>query len=218
MTDPSAAETSHADVGDLNGPGLFKNSFATGVLFFRLVAAGAKGIEQCLTEMRAATQDSVVVDAESSTQLRAPAIEGALAALLADAREDLMEDGMNNTVNERLPPLLLMHPQSIIRALAGLIEAGQTPPIIAAQLLKELGRARIAASHSQRRWVLERALCSPSPVTRDGAGLGLARLGDHRSLRYLVRAVEIEADPELRTDLQRVVDELTEATWDGSSV
>jgi hypothetical protein len=131
--------------------------------------------------------------------------------MLGAARHEIIEDGESNAVTERLEELFLRDSRALIPALARLIVGARTPPIIAAEILKELGRMRDPASHWDRRWLLERALSVPSPFVKDGAGLGLARLGDPEALRYLRRAIDAEADAQTRTDLQLVVDELTEA-------
>jgi hypothetical protein len=140
-----------------------------------------------------------------------PEIQARLDAMLSAARGDIIEDGESNAVTERLEELFLRDFRAVVPALAAVIESGRTLPIIAAEILKELGRMRDAASHGDRRWLLVRALSLPSPFIKDGAGLGLARLADPTALRYLHRAIETEADAQTRADLQLVVDELNEA-------
>jgi hypothetical protein len=158
--------------------------------------------------------------AESSTQIRemAPEIKIKLDAILDAAQRDIIEDGMHNAINERLPGLIAKDFSTVIPALMSVIEAGRTAPIIAAEVLKELGRLRSASSHASRLWVLERALSLPSPFIRDGAGLGLASLADADALPYLRRAVENEPNAQTRTDLQLVIDELNEMMADGAPV
>jgi len=189
---------------------------AQSALFLRLVVAGTVGVNRCIRDLSAPIGHSSGALVASSTQIIVAAVEAKLDALLQAAREEDIEDGMQNSVSQHLPALVAGHADRVIPALVSMIEAGRTPPIVAAEALKELGHLRNGASHAKRRWVLEWALGSRSPVTRDGAGLGLARLGDPHSLRYLARAVENEVDPQLRADLQLVVDELVEATQIGT--
>jgi hypothetical protein len=144
-----------------------------------------------------------------------PEIKAKLDYVLSAANDDLIEDGMRNAVTQRLPELVVKHFDTVIPALISVLETGRTTGAIAAEVLKELGRVRNTASHAMRRWALERALRSPSPIIRDGAGLGLARLSDPDSLPYLRRAIEHEHDPQARADLRLVLDELSEAIENG---
>ena len=182
------------------------------VLVFQVVSATTLGTHRCFLQEDTAGTQTVEALAESSTQVRkvTPEIQARLDAMLDAARHDIVEDGKNNAVTDRLAELFLSDFRAIVPALMTLIENGQTPPIIAAELLKELGRIRDAASHGTRRWLLERALNMSSPFVRDGAALGLARMADPAALRYLRKSIEAEPDAETRADLQLVVDELAE--------
>lgn len=153
----------------------------------------------------------------SSTQIREmmPVVRAQLDFVLASAREELIEDGMCNSVNQRLPSLIGTHFDTVIPALVAVIEAGRTTGSVAAEVLKELGRVRNEASRPLRRFALERALTSSSPTIRDGAGLGLARLSDPDTIPSLGRAIERERDPQTRADLQLVLDEISEAAENG---
>ncbi len=55
---------------------------------------------------------------------------------------------------------------------------------------------------------LRGALSAPFPIMRDGAGLGLARLGDPDALPHVRRAIERERDLQIREDPILVADEL----------
>ncbi len=123
---------------------------------------------------------------------------------------------MHNSITVRLADLVKNDSASAIQAVSSTIESGSASPIICAELLKELGNIRDAASHRSRRWVLERALFSPSVFVRDGAGLGLARLGDPDALQYLRRALTNEHNSDARADLALVIKELDEIVGDGS--
>ena len=175
-----------------------------------IVAATTLGMHRCFLQEDTAGTQGVEAVAESSTQVRTvtPEIQARLDALLDAARHDIIEDGKSNSVTERLAELFLSDFNAIVPALMAVIENGWMPPMIAAELLKELGRIRDSASHVTRRWLLERALNIPSPFVRDGAALGLARLADPAALRYLRRSIEAEPNAETRADLQLVVDEL----------
>lgn len=195
-------------------PDFLKSLVAPAAFILNLASASTMGARRCFVEPSAATEISGGILVASSTQLRevTPGIRARLEALLDAARDEVIEDGMRNVVNERLPGFVVKHPTTVIPALLAVIESGRATPIVAAEVLKELGRLRNADSHRSRRWVLERALSSKSPITRDGAGLGLARLADPCSLPYLRRAVESELDSQTKADLQLVINELLEAT------
>jgi len=195
-------------------------SIASATLFLKMATAGTHGIQQCFLEGSAATQQTTGVVADSSTQLHEMTAElrARLDSMLTAARHGTIEDGMTNAINERLPALIAKDFNAVISALVPVIENGRTTPIVAAEVLKELGRIRNVASHWSRRWVLERALRSPWPFTRDGAGLGLARLGDPGAIPSLRRAVETETHSQTRADLQIVVDELADLIPDGEPV
>jgi hypothetical protein len=219
MNQESTVDTSIALPGEQphNEP-VLGNVFATVVFVLRLVAASTHGVRQCLLEQSSATQIAAGAFAESSTQIRemTPEIKVKLDAILDAARRDTIEDGMHNTISLRLPGIVAADYKAVVPALMSVIESRGTTPVIAAEVLKELGRIRNSASHASRLWVLERALNQPSPYIRDGAGLGLSMLADARAIPYLCRAVENEPNPQTRADLQLVIDELNEMMTDGA--
>ena len=209
FTARTSIELPDAERVDISG---LKKSFAYVALLVRLFGASTCGARHAFVEESVATQVISNALVESSTQLHemTPEARAEFQAILDGARHDIIEDGMPNTVSERLPELIKKHLDAVIPALVSAIEMGRTPPIIAAEVLKTLGRLRNPASHATRRWVLERALNLSSPFIRDGAGLGLARLADPGAIPYLIRAIEAEPNPQIRADLQAVIDELAE--------
>jgi len=219
MGEKMTVETSITDPPDqsreLTG---FVRSLACGVFLLKLATATTRGGLHCFLAETAATQIAAGMPAESSTGLRelAPELKAKLETMLDLARNAIIEDGMYNPVNERLPDLVARDFEAVIAALWSVIAAERTTPIIAAEVLKELGGLRNATSHARRRWVLERALRSPWPFTRDGAGLGLARLGDPNAIPALRRAAENEPSAEIRSGLHLVIDELAEMVTDGT--
>jgi hypothetical protein len=220
MTQSLTADTSiphKSSDQELSG---FIRSLATSAAFIiRLASASTSGGRQCFIEESAETQTTTGSLAESSTKFRAmtPEIEANLHALWDAAAEDVFDDGMQNSVTERLPNLVVRDFRTVIPAVVSVIETGRTAPIVAAEVLKELGRITNAASHASRRWALERALMLSSPIARDAAGLGLARMGDPASLPYLQSAIARERNSQMRADLQLVIDELSEKITDGAT-
>lgn len=182
------------------------------VFAFQVVSAATLGAQRCFLCENTAETQVMEIRAESSTQERRPDVEtlARLDAMLSAARRDIIEDGRDNAVTEQLPDLFTKDFNAVVPALMAVIESGRALPIVSAELLKELGRIRDAASHNSRRWLLEWALNGASPFIRDGAALGLARLADPAAINALRRAVNSELNTQTRADLQLVLDELEE--------
>jgi hypothetical protein len=192
---------------------------STVFFLFKLATAGTAGVRGCFTNGGAVTQMASNIRAESSTELWRIKSEAKteLEALFYAAMDGVIEDGMRNVITEKLPGLLAKYRNSLTPFVISLIDSNTTSPLVAAEVLKMLGRIRDGISHPDRLWVLEHALHSSSPLTRDGAGLGLARLADPAALSYLRAAVQAEGDPQVKADLQLVVDELAELDRNGAS-
>jgi hypothetical protein len=118
------------------------------------------------------------------------------------------EDGMENDVSRTLWRLLMNHSAVLVESLAAVILTERVSPRVAAEALRHLGRFAHPPSHKDRLWLLERSLKSESAVSRDGAALGLAHLGDPSAIPYLRAAIDHEPVPSLREDLQQVLDAL----------
>jgi len=189
-----------------------RRSIANAALFLKLGAAMSEGVERCFLNDTVATHYMTGAFAESSTEFRevSPDVRATLAAIVSTARREIIEDGMRNAITERLPGVVAKHLDVAIPALVSLIESDRIPPIVVAEILKELGRLRDVVPRPNLRWILERALRLPSAFIRDGAGLGLAQLADPATLPYLRQAVENEPNPDIRSGLQLVVDEIAE--------
>jgi hypothetical protein len=184
----------------------------TAVLAWRLAAASTEGARRCFVEISAATDYAHGTSAQSSStaiQTMAPELHRRLDSMLKSASEESLDDGMENSITRSLPDLVSRQFDGIVPALIAVLESRRTSPVVAAEILKELGRLRDAASHGARLWILEYALRSTSPITRDGAGLGLARLGDPDALPFVQRAIDEEGVHETRSDLLLVAEELT---------
>jgi hypothetical protein len=216
MNEASTTATSNDSISEhLREMHGVKNRLAFAEFVFNLAfatAATACGVRRCFVEQSGATPELRSAFVRSDTQPRElkSEMKAELHAILDAARDDIIADGMPNTVTERLPDLVVSEFDVFLPAIVSAIETGRATPIVSAEVLKVLGRIRNPASHASRRWVLERALDLHSPFIRDGAGLGLARLADPSAIPYLRRAVENELNAQTRADLQLVVDELSE--------
>ncbi len=189
-------------------------------LAFLLHLGGALhyGSSRCFYPESSATYVWGSPSSESSTQfpIPAPDVVTRLNSILSAATSESLEDGMRNSITERLPALLTADASTVIPALVSVLESGRANPVVVGEVLKELGNLRSIGRRSDILWILERALALDSHYLRDAAGLGLARFGDASAVPHLQRAVEREPSPELRRDLQLVLNELVEARSHGA--
>src|SRR5438067_2376576 len=139
----------------------------------------------------------------------APEVKAQLDSILDGVRNEIVEDGITNTITTKLPELVANHYRSVLPSIAALVDGRGASAAVTAELLKEVGRLRDAASHLPRRWLLEHALFSPNPAARDGAGAGLAWLKDPTAGASVRAAAERESIPQLKADLEEVFRLLT---------
>jgi hypothetical protein len=118
---------------------------------------------------------------------------------------------VENDVSRVLWRLLMLHPTGLVEALATVITAEKASPRVAAEALRHLGRFVHPPSRQDRLWLLERALKSSSPISRDGASLGLAHLNDPSAIPHLQAAIEREPIESLRQDLKQILEDLKRA-------
>jgi hypothetical protein len=131
--------------------------------------------------------------------------------LFTAARNEVFEDGMESQFSKEFVSLLWRHGQLAILETARLIAGEKVDPNVASEALKWVGRINDKKTHSFRLWLLKRGLASSSAQVRDGAGLGLSFLGDPTAILALREAVDIEQIPELRGDLNQVLEQLQHA-------
>lgn len=121
------------------------------------------------------------------------------------------EDGIENELSRTLYRLLMERPKALIEALAGILVAEKVSPRVAGEALRHLGRFTHAPSHQERLWLLARSLRLASPLTKDGAALGIAHLNDPAAIPYLQAAIAAEPGGTLRDDLEDVLASLQHA-------
>lgn len=182
---------------------------AAWVLVTRLAAATNQGLRRSFVEDTSETAFTMRAVASSSQVAEvAEEIRTELRLMFFAALRDHIEDGLPNAITKRLPELLNRDFNATVTGLTAALESGAVSESLAAEALKELGQVRNDAFRHYHRWALERALSLGSSMTRDGAGLGLARLGDPAAIPYLLKAIDAEPNLETRADLQLVVDQL----------
>jgi hypothetical protein len=172
--------------------------------FSRTSRAFALGVNEATTSLpRIEYIANATADVGHSLELQRE-----ITALFRQWQELRFEDGMENDLSRRLWRLLMTHSTLLVEALAAVIVTERVSPRVAAEALRHLGRFAHPPSHRDRLWLLERGLRSASPVSRDGASLGLAHLNDPSAIPYLQAAIEREPVASLRDDLRQVLDAL----------
>jgi hypothetical protein len=147
--------------------------------------------------------------ASTAITLEPPNEVGKLMENLFDvARNEVFEDGMESQFSKEFVSLLWRYGQLAILEAARLIAGEKVDPSVAAEALKWIGRMKDKGTRLFRLWLLKRGLTSSSAQVRDGAGLGLSFLGDPEAIPALAQAVDNEQIPELRNDLNQVIEQL----------
>lgn len=140
-----------------------------------------------------------------------PALLEQFQNLFVDAREERFEDGMESRFSTNLLALLSQYGTPAFVALGNLIISNNVNIEAAAEACRWIGRIENPKTHSTRRAMLEGVLQGTRYARiRDGAALGLASLDDPISIPVLQKAIEKETVPELRHDLQEVLNQLIE--------
>lgn len=144
-------------------------------------------------------------------------IEQRVCTIFADAEEQVFEDGIESDFSRELLALISLYGRVAIDPIVRLIISESANKEIAAEALRAIGRIRQSSTHRDRLWLLEHGLYSSSARVRDGATLGLAYLDDPVAVIPLKLAIEREQIPELREDMQQVLDQLGETVrWHSS--
>lgn len=131
--------------------------------------------------------------------------------LFTAAKEEVFEDGYESKFSRELISLVQQYDEQAMEPIIRLIVNEQVNPEVAAEALRWLGETEEPLTRSSRRWLFERTLYSSSSRVRDGATLALASLDDPHAIPYLRRAIEQESYPELRKDMEQVLEQLLES-------
>ena len=131
-----------------------------------------------------------------------------LETLFNSARELEFEDGIENPFSREIVSVIRRYGETATAVLASLIVREKVSTEAAAETLRWLGRMSDPATYRSRLWLLERCLNSSSLTVRDGAALGLAAMDDPTAIRYLELAIRCEQSPELRKDMEQVLEQL----------
>ena len=121
------------------------------------------------------------------------------------------ENGMESELSKHLTALVSEYGKEVIIELAFCMMRNLADKEVIAEVLRCLGRMTDVLSKEFRREFLELGLLHTSVVIRDGAYVGLSSLRDPRTRRAIKESVERESNPDLRDDLQYLLDELEHA-------
>ena len=156
------------------------------------------------------TGDSMLVAAESSTALISTPLNlyRRIEGLLEQARGLHLEDGVHSQFSRDLINLVQKSGVSAVEIIAALVVHEKVNSSIAAESLFWLARIQQGRTYKFRLWLLETCLQSPSAQIRDAAALGLVTMGDQHSLEPIKMAAEREECEELKSDLQKAIEQL----------
>ena len=127
--------------------------------------------------------------------------------LIAIGKRTSFYDGWDNDFTRYLDQIVAEHGTLLVAALADSIAADKINPVQANEILRCIPDYETVALDIRLN-MLTRFLTSPYVTIRDGATVGIASLADHRAMPYLARAIQREANHELRNDMQIVLDEI----------
>ncbi len=128
--------------------------------------------------------------------------------LFAASENESFDDGFDSELSLELQRLVLRHGNTTLEIVSEMVFEGRATPLVAAEALRSAGEMRNEATHEARRQLLERALASPSNITRDGAVVGLSHLGDPRTIPTLETAAAREDYRLLRANMLDLLEQL----------
>ena len=128
--------------------------------------------------------------------------------LFAAAREEVFEDGMESVFSRKLTVLIDEYKDQAVKLAAEYLDSEEVDEEVAAETLRQLGHSQHEFTYNSRLNLLVHGLSSKSAMVRDGAILGLASLDDPSVIPEVVEAVNREKVPELRDDMNDVLEQL----------
>lgn len=140
-------------------------------------------------------------------------LEAQIDTILNIACIEGFEDGMEGRTSHFLNLFVSEHPIAGMQQLTVRLNSEHINQVVAADIVRALGRIKHARSHDDRRYIAECLLYSKLPIARDAGAVALSDLADKRSIPALQRAIEAESIPELKADLQASFDELIKDTY-----
>ena len=135
-------------------------------------------------------------------------IKDHLDRLIALSAEEVFFDGMESRLSFGLKRLLGAGSIAAIRVIRSRLNSRRLNAEVTGEILRVLGDFEDLTTHQGRLSVLLECLGSEDSRIRDAASIGIAAMDDPSALQEVEKAVEFERLPELKEDLQLVVDQL----------
>lgn len=132
-------------------------------------------------------------------------IEALLDRLFVAAQEEQFEPGIESGFAEGLDKLFRHDPYGILSALKACLASNEQDPEVLAEMLRWAGCQEALNVREAIIDLLSVGLNHSSSIVRDAAALGLGYLRDPVATSHLKRAIEKEPVPELRQDLEDLV-------------
>lgn len=150
----------------------------------------------------------IAISAESSPESINPELAKHMRQIFEKGASEFFEDGMDSNFAKELLLSVMGHGTTAIDAIAEYLFSSSANSDVGSEALRrlaEINDRRIPAS----RWaLLNRGLRHRSSRVRDGAILGFASLDDPRALDLLKDAQTDETVPELRSLIEKVIEQL----------
>lgn len=115
------------------------------------------------------------------------------------------EDGIETAFSSKLLEAIRTGGSAFVEALHDFVMSGRADEEVAAEAFRWIGGMEDPRTHESRWRLLVSALRYPSLHLRDGAVMGLAAMGDRRSVAHLLKAFAAPWNHALAADIQRLV-------------
>ena len=143
---------------------------------------------------------------ESSPDFPVPRqVEEQLDRLCLAALDEQFEVGVESRFSGELQRLCAYHPIAVLRSLRARLLDGGTSPEVLSEILQWASRQEAGAIRPIVVELLSTGLHHKSSLVRDAAASALACLDERAAVSHLRQAIEREAAPELREDLEDLV-------------
>ena len=143
-------------------------------------------------------------------------VDSDLRKIIRDSATEIFFDGMESVFTNELRRLLYFYGPLAVRAIGNVVKSGDANSETVGEILKVLGSDENPVTYGDRVALMLAGLQSSDPSIRDAASLGIASLDDPGLLEEVLAAVEREAMPQLRRNLELVADQLRLTEWQGS--
>ena len=133
-------------------------------------------------------------------------VEERLDRLCLAARDEQFEAGVESQFSRALQRLLwAYHPTAVLRSLRARLVNDDAGPEVLSEILQWASRQEAGAIRTHVIDLVAAGLHHASALVRDAAALALACLDERAAVAHLRQALEREAVPELREDLEDLI-------------